>query len=152
MPDDGEHPRDGLWEAVGCNTRFRFSKYFVGDRFQTHADSLCCFGRDRFSLLTVNIYLNDLAPGQGGETRFFLQRGGDPVDAVRGQAGSLVLFRQESVLHDGEALNSGLKYLMRTDVVYRKVLEENPSVVQDSAPSRAGKEGPSIKRCSEMIL
>ena len=41
------------------------------------------------------------------------------VGAAGGVAGSAVVFRQELVRHDGERLASGVKYLMRTDVVYK---------------------------------
>jgi len=116
----GDYPT-GRWRAVGCKTRFRFSKYFAGEHFEKHVDSLQCFGPDRFSLLTVNVYLNDLLPEQHGRTRFFLARDGDSVASAGGTAGSLVIFRQEGPIHDGEALSSGLKYLMRTDVIYEKV-------------------------------
>ena len=71
--------------------------------------------------MTVNIYLNDLEPAQHGRTRFFLERKGGAVDAAGGVAGSAVLFKQEHALHDGEPLASGLKYLMRTDVMFVKV-------------------------------
>lgn len=122
LPANEENPT-GEWEAVGCNTRFRFSKYFSSDRFQTHSDSMVYLGPDFCSLLTVNVYLNDLSAEQAGRTRFFLHRGGEPVGVAGGCAGSLVLFRQGGggPLHDGDALASGLKYLLRTDVMYRKV-------------------------------
>lgn len=122
LPEDGDNPT-GEWEAIGCNTRFRFSKYFSSDRFGTHADAMVYLGSDCCSLLTVNAYLNDLSEEQAGLTRFFLHRGEEPVGVAGGCAGSLVLFRQGSggPLHDGDALASGLKYLLRTDVMYRKV-------------------------------
>lgn len=119
MPD-GDYP-SGIWEAEGCNTRFRFSKYYSGDCFQKHADQLALLNSESCSFLTVNVYLNDLLPDQAGRTRFFADRAGDVVDAAGGHAGSLVLFKQEHALHDGERLSSGLKYLMRTDVLYKKV-------------------------------
>ena len=56
---------------VGCNTRFRFSKYIAGEHFAEHCDSMCCFGAGRYSLLTVNIYLNDLSEDEAGRTRFY---------------------------------------------------------------------------------
>jgi len=119
MPEGDEYP-SGTWTARGCNSRFRFSKYFAGGCFKTHADDICLLGDDRCTLLTVNIYLNDLELDQGGRTRFFLDRGGDVLDSVGGLAGSALLFKQEEALHDGAPLSSGLKYLMRTDVVYAK--------------------------------
>ena len=111
----------GRWRAVGLNSRFRFSKYFQGERFDTHKDSMVEFDCDKCTLLTVNMYLNELTQEQNGRTRFFLERHGEPVCTAGGPAGSAVIFKQRQALHDGEPLVSGLKYLMRTDVIYTKV-------------------------------
>ena len=78
-------------------------------------------GKDSCCLMTVNIYLNDLGTAQHGRTRFFLERSGQMVDNAGGLAGSAVLFKQEHALHDGDLLSSGLKYLMRTDVLFTKI-------------------------------
>jgi len=127
MPEDGDYP-DGIWEPVGCNERFRFSKYFAGDCFKIHCDQLAHFHSSLCSFLTVNFYLNDLLENQEGRTRFYLERGGPSVDAAGGVAGSVALFKQESVIHDGEQLASGLKYLMRTDVIFKKVALQNQAM------------------------
>ena len=118
--DEEEDVAAGLWQAVGLNTRYRFSKYYAGERFGIHKDALTFFDTNKCSFLTVNIYLNELEPGQNGRTRFFLERDGQPMCAAGGVAGSAVVFKQQDALHDGQALASGLKYLMRTDVVYVK--------------------------------
>ena len=125
--DDDTGLPAGEWRAVGCNSRFRLSKYFPGDGFAPHSDSIGCLGSGRFTLLTVNAYLNDLSPEQRGRTLFFGSGADDgtgsdvAVDAAGGEAGSAVLFEQGSVRHEGEPLASGLKYLLRTDVVYERV-------------------------------
>ncbi|KAK3264926.1 hypothetical protein CYMTET_26363 [Cymbomonas tetramitiformis] len=122
LPDE-----EGVWGAEGLNSRFRFAKYSAGEGFAKHVDKPTIFEPERCSILTVNIYLNDLAPEQGGRTRFYTKPGGfgQPAVSAGGCAGSLVLFKQavveHSPWHDGERLEHGLKYLMRTDVIYNKV-------------------------------
>ena len=174
--DQGDYPKRGRWQAVGLNPRFRFSKYFPGERFQLHADALAWLQPDYCSFLTLNIYLNDLqaahdavprartthqnSSSQAGDqqlkgksstlgsaadmdthahaatlprglTHFYLSRnkGEAPVASGGGNAGSAVVFKQEQALHAGEALGTGLKYLMRTDVMFKYLGPPSSSVV-----------------------
>lgn len=114
---DGE-----MWEACGLNECWRLSKYHPGDRFERHCDA--CFDRNRRerSMLTVNIYMN--SDFEGGDTRFY-RDGFESREAdltIRPQPGLCLLFRQpphECYYHDGEEVRSGLKYLFRSDIVYR---------------------------------
>lgn len=121
-----------VWRAVGLNERFRLAKYHPGARFGAHVDA--SFGRnDDQSLLTVNIYTNNVDEAHGGRTRFYAasaahraEPGDGHVDlAARPEAGTAMVFLQspqpEAPLHDGEVLTGGVKYLVRTDVMYRRV-------------------------------
>jgi|EP00802_Teleaulax_amphioxeia_P024926 hypothetical protein len=123
------------WRAVGLNERFRLSKYRQGDRFCVHKDAF--FRRPRvegreeeWSAFTVNVYLNQ--DFEGGKTRFYdagARRGAvDPIDhliyALEPATGTACVFRQPPgahLLHDGEAVSRGFKYLLRTDVMYRRL-------------------------------
>lgn len=116
-----------IWRAVGCNSNFRFAKYVqhLGPTaFAKHIDRPTIDEHDRCSMYTVNIYLNDLSQEQSGKTRFWSHpKGmGKPVDHAGGTAGSVCLFKQanfsDTPWHDGQELKSGVKYLMRTDVIY----------------------------------
>ena len=70
--------------------------------------------------VTLNFYLNDLSAAQRGRTFFYGARDAPPADAAGGEAGSVAIFEQETVRHSGEPLAAhGLKYLLRTDVVYQ---------------------------------
>jgi hypothetical protein len=120
LPDEGE----GVYTYMEMNSRYRFAKYYAGQGFAIHVDKPTIYEHERCSILTVNVYLNDLEPEQGGLTRFFRRMtGGQPVASAGGLAGSIAIFKQSLVpyspIHDGGKLISGLKYLMRTDVVYR---------------------------------
>lgn len=97
--------------TVRCNEHIRFSKYAPGQEFNLHTDGL---NRDAYgnqSKYTVNIFLNH--GFVGGETEFF-QEGGS-ISATP-QAGRAVLFDRE-ILHRGNRVLSGTKYLLRTDVM-----------------------------------
>eukprot|EP01090_Pellita_catalonica_P002712 TRINITY_DN12288_c0_g1_i1.p1 TRINITY_DN12288_c0_g1~~TRINITY_DN12288_c0_g1_i1.p1 ORF type:complete len:271 (-),score=38.06 TRINITY_DN12288_c0_g1_i1:198-986(-) len=111
------------------NSRYRFAKYFAGQGFALHKDKPTIYGNDFCSIYTVNIYLNDLTPEQKGLTRFFekmlVNKDTTPIASAGGVAGGILIFKQSlapfSPIHDGDQVMSGLKYLMRTDIIYRVV-------------------------------
>jgi len=113
---------DGVWyEVVGLNECWRCAKYYPKDRFSTHVDT---YYEDKKlqlkSMFTINIYLNDCPDGSGGETAFWLK--GERT-AIRPIAGLCLAFRQPTTKcynHEGMELLDGLKYLIRSDVMYRK--------------------------------
>lgn len=123
IPETDNLPDEGDFHFLSMNSRYRFAKYFPGEGFALHVDKPTIFSTDKCSILTVNIYLNDLTPEQGGRTRFFEKMlGGKPIAFAGGNAGSVAIFKQAvapfTPIHDGEKVQSGIKYLMRTDVVY----------------------------------
>merc|ERR1712220_28138 len=85
-------------------------------------------GEDEMSMFTVNAYMADVPRKHGGATRFFHdmaygQKAATPVLVVQPEAGLAVVFRQpphEFLPHDGEQLKDGTKFLIRTDVLYRR--------------------------------
>merc|ERR1712232_170217 len=124
-----ERSCDGAeWDVVGLNECWRLAKYHPGDRFQGHCDASFARSDDEMSMFTVNIYMNE--GFRGGSTRvYFKDRAIAPCmdsascTAVTPKTGLCLLFRQppgQSYYHDGEQLGSGLKYLFRSDVMYRK--------------------------------
>ena len=124
IPETDSLPDEGDFKFKNINSRYRFAKYFPDEGFALHVDKPTVFSNDECSILTVNIYLNDLTPEQGGRTRFFEKMvGGKPIAFAGGKAGSIAIFKQAvapfTPIHDGEKVNSGLKYLMRTDVIYQ---------------------------------
>jgi len=116
------HDPDDVWEAYGLNPCWRLAKYHPGDRFQGHCDAAFAKEHNKdMSMFTVNVYLNDVE--DGGSTRFYFGKEKEPDFSVAPKAGLCLLFRQppgKSYYHDGEQLGSGLKYLIRSDVMYRK--------------------------------
>jgi predicted 2-oxoglutarate/Fe(II)-dependent dioxygenase YbiX len=115
-------PADFLnWMAVGLNERFRYYRYTTGQKFDWHFDGPFTRDTGESSKLTFMIYLND--GFLGGETVFNLKRHGvvrdtDPVLRVFPTAGTALVFRHD-VLHTGAMVLDGVKYVIRTDVMYR---------------------------------
>ncbi len=93
------------------NPRFRIYRYDPGQRFTRHRDGIVRLD-GMFSLLTVLFYLND--DYEGGETRFI-----DLPVAWRGATGQAFLFPQRA-LHEGAAVTRGRKYVLRSDVLFRR--------------------------------
>lgn len=99
-------------EAVGLNEQFRFYKYESSQRFKRHIDGRFKRNEKEESRITFMIYLND--DFEGGETKF------DNVTIVP-QAGTALCFIHEQK-HEGCPVTEGTKYVIRTDVMYRKVM------------------------------
>jgi hypothetical protein len=126
LPDD-DGDDSSRWKCDGLNSRYRFAKYSKGEGFAVHKDKPTIYEQDICSFYTVNIYLNDLNRDQGGETRFFEKmQSKSKLCSAGGLAGSMVIFKQSqfpnSAPHDGELLKYGVKYLMRTDVIFKRVI------------------------------
>lgn len=98
------------WQAVGVNERLRFSRYDVGQQFNWHFDG--DFQRDNGERrkLTFMIYLN--ADFEGGRTMF--------PETIKVPKTGLALFFVHQQLHRGETVVRGRKYVLRTDVMYRR--------------------------------
>jgi hypothetical protein len=102
------------WRAVGLNERFRYYRYNVNQRFAAHTDGY--FERDNGerSHFTFMVYLNE--GFEGGATNFYLSR--LPLRVVPETGLALVFFHRQ--LHEGAPVERGRKYVLRTDVMYRK--------------------------------
>lgn len=107
----------GNWHAYGLNERFRFYRYKPGQTFKKHQDGSYRRCKGDESWWTFMVYLN--SDYKGGRTRFWFA--GDMEETtVNPEVGSALLFMHERT-HEGEVVASGVKYVLRTDVMYRKV-------------------------------
>ncbi len=68
------------------------------------------------SFMTLNIYLTTIPSFAGGATRF-LSSDQQVITKIQPELGQALIFRDD-VWHDGEELSEGVKYLLRTDVMY----------------------------------
>lgn len=98
-------------QAVGLNERLRFYKYHPGQEFKEHMDGRYRRNQYESSLMTLLIYLN--GDFTGGETTF--------RDATVVPETGLGLIFQHKVLHAGAPVIDGIKYVLRSDVMFRSV-------------------------------
>jgi len=96
--------------AIGLNEHFRFYKYEDAQRFKKHRDGRYRRHEMEESRITFMVYLND--DFEGGETSFEHR-------LVKPEAGMALCFMHE-LKHEGRPVTSGSKYVLRSDVMYRK--------------------------------
>lgn len=128
--------------ALGLNARFRFYRYEPGDFFKPHTDGAWPGSRvldrrlipnaysDRFSRMTVLLFLSE--DFEGGETQFRVRRF-DPAQPASNQTDTILVNVRTPVggalcfphgshpmhcVHSGEPIVSGVKYIIRTDMLF----------------------------------
>jgi hypothetical protein len=97
--------------VVGLNERLRFYRYTPGQRFAAHTDGFFIRSESERSLLTLILYLNE--DYAGGETFFLASE-----TLIAPQTGKALVFAHQ-LWHEGLPVESGTKYILRTDVIYR---------------------------------
>lgn len=102
----------GFYRALELNEMFRVYKYSPGQRFKMHIDGSFKRNLNEESLFSFLIYLNDNF--EGGATAF------RKLDTVHPKKGSALIFRHH-LRHEGKELLSGIKYVLRTDIMYKRV-------------------------------
>jgi prolyl 4-hydroxylase len=107
MPDPLCH-----WRPAGANERFRCYRYSPGQRFAPHYDGSFRRSADEESLLTFMVYLND--DFVGGDTAFL------HLGLRVAPRPGLALFFQHRLLHEGCRVDEGVKYVIRSDIMYRR--------------------------------
>ena len=147
---------------LGINARWRLYRYYPGAVYRPHVDGAWpgsgvvkdgeaeggeayaydAFG-DRRSRLTMVVYLNE--GFEGGGTTFFTAAAGElgVVEArtVAPRVGAVLVFPHGegvgSLVHEGSALLSGAKYILRTDVLYGLRPDADRLARPAAAPDRA---------------
>jgi prolyl 4-hydroxylase len=102
----------GNSKAVGLNELFRFYKYQAGQEFKRHRDQSYIRNDIEASYYTFMIYLNDNY--EGGETTFNNL-------TIQPKQGTALIFLHD-LEHEGSSVRQGIKYVLRTDIMFR--LEE----------------------------
>ncbi|CAM9160820.1 unnamed protein product [Sphacelaria rigidula] len=132
--------------VVECNSNIRLYRYGVGQRFGKHVDESVEDENGNISQWTVLIYLNggggaeaggseqggeaasemgggrvEEEPLRGGETIFYKGNYGGKVAASFSPLRGACLVHghgRQCLLHEGSGVTAGVKYLLRTDVMY----------------------------------
>lgn len=127
--------RPGMnWKFHRVNKRLRFLKYGPGQFFRPHCDGH--YSEDRTddkvvrTHFTLHLYLNDSkAEGSdeatlvGGATSFLSSDEKRKLD-VDPKAGRVLIFQHQRLYHSGDDVRKGIKYTMRTDILYELEREE----------------------------
>lgn len=95
--------------VIGLNEMFRFYRYNPGEEFKRHRDQSFVRNNQEASYYTFMIYLNDNF--EGGETTF-------ADKTIRPVTGTGLIFLH-SLEHAGDPVKKGVKYVLRTDIMYR---------------------------------
>ena len=103
--------RISMLRLVGLNDRLRMYRYRAGQRFEPHMDHWYRPSENRVTLHTVLVYFND--DFAGGETRFQEQ----VEQTLIPKRGMAAIF-QHKIRHEGCPVRRGVKYAMRSDVIY----------------------------------
>ncbi len=101
--------RIGNSVATGLNELFRFYKYQTGQQFKKHQDESYIRNETEASYYTFMIYLND--DFEGGETTF--------ENLIIAPKQGTVLVFLHSLTHAGTAVLQGIKYVLRTDIMFK---------------------------------
>lgn len=114
-----ERVKDQIPQAIhgmslmGVNERLRCYEYQPGHRFAPHSDGAFIRSDWERSWYTYMVYLNE--GFEGGETVFFVE----PELIIRPRTEAALIF-QHPIIHEGSEVRSGVKYVVRTDLMYRK--------------------------------
>lgn len=100
------------WTLCGANERLRCYRYRPGQRFAPHFDGAFHRSGEERSLLTFLVYLNGCRAG--GSTRLI-----DLELEVQPRPGLGLVFNHH-LLHEGAPVLEGVKYVVRTDLMYRR--------------------------------
>jgi Rps23 Pro-64 3,4-dihydroxylase Tpa1-like proline 4-hydroxylase len=98
-------------KLVGLNERLRMYRYRRGQKFEPHMDHWYRPSENQITLHTVLVYFNDNF--EGGETRFQEQI----EQTIIPKRGMVAIF-QHKIRHEGCPVRRGIKYAMRSDVIY----------------------------------
>lgn len=111
----------GSWKLTGCNPNLRLYKYEKGMAFGKHIDESNILSNGGVTKMTVLIYLTECG---GGATRFVGDHGvSSPEIAFSPQAGAMLIHvhGDDCLVHEADPVTSGIKYVLRTDLVFTKV-------------------------------
>jgi len=121
-------PSEFEGNPVSCvNERLSFLKYSAGEYFRAHEDGYYLRpDNSEMSYITLQIYLNDVKEEDGGATTFIQDTYSKIYQdySVIPKVGRVLLFEHD-IEHEGSILKNGVKYCIRTDVMYSLTKNNN---------------------------
>ncbi len=111
---------NGVWFLSQLNSRLRFCKYSANQYFHRHLDGIHYRSETEQSKLTFMVYLNHATQFKGGRTLFYKSKETEEIWAsYTPKQGDLIVF-DHNVWHEGEILEQGEKFVLRSDILYSK--------------------------------
>jgi hypothetical protein len=107
----------GTYEPIGINPLLRVSQYSPGGSFRTHFDTCYATSDQYVGMHTLLVYLNEDV--KGGSTVVYNDDMDTACEVVPELGKALVFYHHTR--HEGRRVDAGFKYVMRTEVVFRKV-------------------------------
>lgn len=129
-----DHPAEHPWRLKQLNSRLRFCRYAAGQYFHRHLDGVYHESETVQSRLTFMVYLNDAAEFSGGRTLFYRGKDDPQVWAEYYPAKGDVIVFDHRLWHEGEQLETGEKYVLRSDILYHTA----PRPMRPPAPFAPG--------------
>ncbi|KAG2378470.1 hypothetical protein C9374_008109 [Naegleria lovaniensis] len=126
IPQEYVDENGQIWDLKFANSRWRFCRYTPGQHFLApHQDGFYEVDKNTRSFFTFMMYLN--GGYEEGRTTFIQAKNkeGPPqppfseVGQVEPHAGLCIVFPHH-LLHYGSVLKSGVKYLMRSELIYSR--------------------------------
>ncbi|XP_060081640.1 uncharacterized protein LOC132560951 [Ylistrum balloti] len=125
----------GKWVPTGLNKLFRLCRYHPGGHFAPHFDGFYEEDSKHRSMKTLMVYLN--GDFTGGSTNFVDESQTLHMDEtgkycaeeknilckVQPEAGMAIIFNHHR-LHEGQKLWDNKKYILRTDIMFKKVSKD----------------------------
>ena len=128
----------GVWNLQEINSRIRYCRYTAGQYFNRHLDGVHYHSQEVQSKLTFMVYLNGSDNFTGGRTLFYHSKDAQEIWAAYiPRQGDLMVF-DHNLWHEGEILQSGEKFILRSDILYRHIKIERATVSQDIKPYQEG--------------
>ncbi|XP_041354681.1 uncharacterized protein LOC121372442 [Gigantopelta aegis] len=130
----------GTWEPHRLNKVFRLCRYYPGGHFAPHFDGHFVESATVRSMKTLMLYLN--GDFNGGSTNFvdesqtlykdadgkFCAEEKNILYRIQPETGMGILFNHQR-LHEGQKLSDGVKYILRTDIMFKNT--SKPSLSPD---------------------
>jgi len=153
---------NGRWVSIGLNECFRFSKYQQDEFFKPHIDGMFVRNRNERSIFSIIVYLNDNY--EGGELEMYsmddsvkvtdLSQVDAPLERIaqlKVKAGTAVIFNQD-LPHCGSSVTQGTKYIVRTDIMFRRVENTTTAIMNDTLAPYDYETSEEYKQAVQLLL